>query len=215
MGRKATIDNFHNALISCSETNSAGYHLAGWSSSESQVARFNSLVRASQFKGGSVIDYGCGPGDLYAYLSSLGLPLEYRGLDHSEHMLTVARSRYGGQFEKIAFDAVCFGAADYVFASGVFQFVDLDKPQYHFELIAQLFASCKKALAVNLLSASRDDSNKVINELYLNPEAVVAFAKSKTKFWCIDHSYHQGGGDMTLALFNRDSDLTWRRPNLA
>ncbi len=62
------------------------------------LAGFAELVTAGG-AGGEVADLGCGPGEVTAYLASLGLPVF--GLDLSESMLAIARREHPGlRFEQ-------------------------------------------------------------------------------------------------------------------
>jgi SAM-dependent methyltransferase len=213
MDRFSAIQDFHNRLLDSPEDQIKGYRVAGWSSADSQEARFETLVRLSKFKGGSVLDYGCGLGDLYSYLAGLKIEFIYRGLDWSSSMIEIARSRHKGKFEVINFDETTFEVTDYVFASGIFQYKDSSEPEYHFRLLSELFAKTRVCLCINFLSSLRDDQNKTINELYLDPEEVIAFAKTQTHFFAIDHSYHPGAGDMTLALHKHNLIKSWTKPS--
>lgn len=159
-----------------------------------------------------MVDYGCGGGDLFSFLSDYGEKFSYLGLDQSATMIDFAKSRYQADFMKINFDEVAFDAADYVYASGIFQFADLDEPNYFERMVRDLYAKCKKAVGVNFLSELRSESEKIPSELYLNPEQLVQLARSVTSDWALDHSYHPGSGDVTLALFRKQDSAIWHRP---
>ena len=212
MNRKQMIDRFHERLISA-RPEAEGYYHSGWSSRESQTARFAALLQASKFAGGSVVDYGCGTGDLYGYLAASGLPFEYRGYDQNVDMLTIAKRRYGEAFfSEITIDATDFESADYVFASGIFQFRDAGDPLYFQPLARNLFTLSCKALAVTLLSSERDEGNKADDELYFAPNEAIRLAEALSNFWALDHSYHIGNGDMTMGIHKRNVATKWRRP---
>ncbi len=101
----------------------------------------------------------------------------------------------------------------YVFASGVFQFCGNEDDKYVEPLLLNLFSRCKKALAVNVLSSMRSESEKTTRELYVSPSRAVAIATSLTEFWSLDHSYHPGAGDMTIAMHKKESVAQWKRPS--
>lgn len=205
--RRVEIDAYHNNV----QHHDEGFHASGWGSTESQHARFKALLDLSGFQGGSVIDYGCGTGDLFKYIRDLELEADYRGFDQNRQMLALARDRHQGQFSKIKIDAPTRMRADYVFASGIFQFQDTDNPEYYRALLAMLFASADRCLAVNFLSNQRSESEKDAKELYLTPRDVAGLASELSKFWRIDHSYHLGGGDVTISIF-KDRGNEWNRP---
>lgn len=212
MTREFNITTFHNALINERRDDLDGWHLAGWSSFQSQQERFKTLVRNLHYKGGSVIDFGCGTGELYLFLKKLGLPFNYIGLDCNPEMLKIARSRYGDRFQLIKMDDVPFENVDYVFLSGVFQFLDVQSPNYHLTLCQKVFSKCKLGMAVNFLSIMRKESAKIQSELYVDPIDIISFAKKNSHFWSLDHSYHTIGGDMTLTLLHQNLDEKWERP---
>src|SRR5690349_5346492 len=97
--RAVKVAEFHNKLLALHVAGPLpGFRLCGWSSASSQRARFDSLIRSSRFSGGSVVDYGCGTGDLYQFLSETGLRFSYIGLDVNPGMLAIARKKHGDYF---------------------------------------------------------------------------------------------------------------------
>lgn len=208
--RREKINAFHNQLLY--NQDSPGYYLSGWSSLSSQAARFAALVRASWFTGGSVVDFGCGTGDLYSYLCSLPYDFSYIGVDQNQNMLDVARGRYDADFRLVEIDDTDFPESDYVFSSGVFQFRDLSYEYYYIDLIRSLFKKSKKSTTLNLLSALREDCSKVDDELYFSPSEALNVAVSVSPFFVLDHSYHIGSGDMTIALHRNEIRSDWIRP---
>jgi SAM-dependent methyltransferase len=203
-GRIGAVLSFHDDLLADAESLDQ-HELNGWGTLEGQTARFNALIRAANYRGGSVVDFGCGTGALLPYLESLGYPFTYLGLDMNPAMLpttlpaTLSAPRSGG-FRVIAADTVDFPPADHVFASGIFQFADRADPFYYRRLAGQLFGRCRVALSVNFLSALRDRSAKDPEELYLLPAEAVGLASSLSGRWLLDHSYHPDRGDMTLSI---------------
>lgn len=189
MTRIGAITAFHRQLAADGEGPD------GWGSVEGRTARFDALVRAANYRGGSVVDYGCGTGALRAHLAALGYPFTYLGLD-----MNPAALPHGAQFRPIEPDAVDFPEVDYVFASGVFQFADGDDPHYYRRLVGSFFRRCRVAVAVNFLSALRDDAARDPEELYLSPADAVDLATSLCGRWVLDHSYHPDRGDLTLGI---------------
>lgn len=211
--RADLINRFHETLLSAPSTGEVPhYRLCGWSSAASQRARFDALLSSSRFQGGSVVDYGCGTGDLYESLSRSGHKFTYTGLDQSAHMVMRARQTYGDHFAVVGLDEVRFAEADYVFASGIFQFYDVQQPTYHEPLLRALFERCKIGLAANFLSALRPDSEKDPKELYMSPGDIATLASSLSGKWVLDHSYHAGNGDMTVGIIQDHTVTSWKRP---
>jgi cyclopropane fatty-acyl-phospholipid synthase-like methyltransferase len=186
--------------------------ICGWSGMESQEARFSALMRTLKYNGGSIIDFGCGTGDLYAFIVRNYGQVQYTGMDCNERMLDIARETHNAEFIQCSFDEINLKQAEFVVASGVFQFKDASNPNYYVQLVKGLFSKSHNALAVNFLSAKRSESEKNDYELYLEPSQVVHLAESISPMWAIDHSYHLGFGDVTMALFHADTNQVWKRP---
>jgi SAM-dependent methyltransferase len=191
--RIAAITAFHDQLAA--DARPEGYWLDGWGSADGQRARFDALLRSANYRGGSVVDFGCGTGALREHLAGLGYPFTYLGLDMNADLLPVTN-----EFRLIDFDSVDFPPADYVFASGIFQFADDADPLYYRRLVGSLFERCGIALSVNFLSALRDEAEKDPEELYLTPGEAADLAASLSGRWVLDHSYHPARGDLTLSV---------------
>ena len=71
------------------------YKTAGWGSTEDQCLRFEILFRDVDARGKSIIDVGCGLGDLISFLDSkTGGDYDYLGIDISESLLEDARKKF-------------------------------------------------------------------------------------------------------------------------
>ena len=63
---KATIIHYHRHLLEKHSVN--GVKSLGWKNDESQIKRFEAFTKVGNLEGSSVLDLGCGIGDLKAYL---------------------------------------------------------------------------------------------------------------------------------------------------
>ncbi|MEW4562464.1 class I SAM-dependent methyltransferase [Bremerella sp. JC770] len=95
----------------------------GWGENGRQDLRFSVLSEPAIAMGNpSVLDVGCGFGDLYHYLKRRGWEGNYVGVDIVEQLLTVARQRHP-EVEFIERDITAEGAElgtfDFVIASGI------------------------------------------------------------------------------------------------
>ena len=62
---------------------------SGWSSVESQYLRFDYLCRDFDLNGKSILDVGCGKGDLVIYLKDKGINFsQYTGIDIAHKMIS-------------------------------------------------------------------------------------------------------------------------------
>lgn len=207
------IQEFHKDSLNRYWDKSVSSHIVcGWSTKESQEARFSALMRTLKYNGGSIVDFGCGTGDLYEFIVRNYGQVQYTGVDSNEGMLKIARQSHNAEFIQCSFDEINFKQTEFVVASGVFQFQDVSNPNYYEQLVKNLFSKSLKALSVNFLSATRRESEKSDCELYLKPSQVVQLAESISPMWAIDHSYHLGFGDVTMALFHINKNQHWTRP---
>jgi 2-polyprenyl-3-methyl-5-hydroxy-6-metoxy-1,4-benzoquinol methylase len=213
--RTSLVLDFHDRLIDKYGVAGDSWAIAGWSSLETQRSRFEHLLRASSFRGGTVLDWGCGPGDLYAYLLEKNRPFEYEGIDINPRMIRIATHRHGGHFTQIPSTHCLRQDYDYIFASGIFQFVDEKNPTYFVKQLSEMVKHARAAVAVNFLSDYRDDAQKAESELYLDPKSVITTLSSLSSRWVIDHSYHPGSGDFTVALIVEPTKHVWKRPDFS
>jgi len=127
----------------------------GWRDDNSQLLRFDALAGIGDMSGCSVLDAGCGYGDLCSYLNDKYPNINYTGIDQMEDYLSIAVQRYGHlpstTFLYGDFTSIKLPQADYVFASGSLNYFN-NEPGFIFRIIHKLFSACNVALGFNLLS---------------------------------------------------------------
>lgn len=101
------------------------YEIYDWESQEAQEGRFSVLVDYLPHEGISILDVGCGMGDLHGYLSTHGVTAEYTGVDISGKLIEEG-TRKCPDLELVATDIFSNDTAingrlfDVVYCSGVF-----------------------------------------------------------------------------------------------
>ena len=130
-----------------------GPKAVSWGSHASQQVRFEVLAEIGNMKGASVLDFGCGLGDLYPYLKSLGIK-SYVGYDINKDMILAAGKKHKTNFTTI-FPRKRF---DWVLASGVFNIPIQNWLFETYYLVLKMYFLCKKGVAVNFLSNVARDS---------------------------------------------------------
>ena len=189
------------------------WYTNGWGSLESQRTRYEVISQLIPKTPVKILDAGCGTGDLHGFLKEKKLPHSYVGIDLLPEMIQFAKQKFpdvtfivGDIFE---FDARPL-APDFVVASGLLQFRDPEDENYYKSAIKYLWDIPKSGLVMNILSPLRDSENKIPEELYLSPVYTLEFLLSLSKFVVLDHSYHPGMGDFTIAVYKR-SPIPWKR----
>jgi ubiquinone/menaquinone biosynthesis C-methylase UbiE len=135
-------------------------HSVGWFSRETQIKRFEILceifgTREADLSGQTVLDLGCGLGDLYEFLQQNKLALDYTGIDVSKKMLRIAQKKY----PKVKFAQADFlsdnftDTYDYILCSGAFNLKMENGLTYLRSTIKKMINQAKKGVAFNLLSA--------------------------------------------------------------
>ncbi len=138
-----------------------GFDVADWATGASQRARFEVLVREVDLAGRSLLDVGCGIGDLWGFLAERGLGVDYTGVDLVEPMVGEARRRHppgpGGVPRFVCCDLFAgeapdaAGPFDVVFCSGTLN-LDLGNNRQFLPLaVARMLELARHLLVFNLL----------------------------------------------------------------
>tara|TARA_Y100001958_G_C21243317_1_gene572051 strand:+ start:629 stop:1267 length:639 start_codon:yes stop_codon:yes gene_type:complete len=120
-----------------------------------QDLRFKSLSK--YLKKGTLLDFGCGFGDLASFLKKEDLDITYNGCDVVEDFIEVARKKNPeGFFFNTEVDSKINEDYDYIISSGVFNFLytknSKDHEAFVFNTLDNLFSKTKKVLSVDFLS---------------------------------------------------------------
>jgi SAM-dependent methyltransferase len=131
----------------------------GWKAPHSQWDRFERILRAADFSHCSVLDVGCGRGDLKAFLDDAFPGVRYTGIDQMPEFIEDAVQRYAndgnaGRFLLGDFSHAELPAADYVIACGALGYRSAD-PQFHLRMIRKMHAAARRALIFDVLDVRR------------------------------------------------------------
>ncbi len=191
------IHRFHEARIHDFGEGTA--QALGWKNFHSQQARFAMLQGIGDMNNCSVLDVGCGHGDLRAYLGSQYPQLRYMGIDQMEEFLDIAIERYGHLPETAFFLGDCYTAElphmDYVLACGSLSYYN-SEPDFIFRVITKLFITCRIAFGFNLLS--RVEAPGGILMAY-NPLSIINHCSTLTSNVVLHEGYFDG--DFTVWMY--------------
>ena len=160
---KATILKFHKDRIE--EFGKGEVEALGWKAKENQLARFEVLAELTDFSGKSVLDIGCGHGDLFPFLLERFPTISYKGLDQMEDFLETASNRYiaypQARFLWGDFWQADLPPSDIVIACGALSYRHSD-PAFLHKMIKKLFSYAKEAFAFTLLSKVKDTEGLLV-----------------------------------------------------
>ncbi len=172
-----------------------GYSMGavGWGSPESQQIRFQVLTEIGMYPRASVVDIGCGMGDIYDYLDRhFHVRDGYLGIDITPRMVEAATARYPeGRFiaDDILNPRTSIPRADFVLASGIFALLKLDLEPHRImtDLIAAMFHLCKEGLAFNSLSSWTPHPEP--DKFFVDPEKALRICRGITPWVTLRHDY--------------------------
>lgn len=167
-----------------------------WNSTESQVLRFEQLLKVCNVdQSFSINDYGCGYGALLDYLTERGYSFEYRGFDVSKQMITEAiKRRDGGSDSDFFSDESLLTVADYTVASGIFnvklRVSDDDWKAYLIDTLQRIARLSRRGFAFNVLTSYSDRDRMRPDLYYADPAFLFDYCKTHfSKFVSLLHDY--------------------------
>jgi len=174
--RKRIIDRHRDALLRFGYSANALY----WSNREIQELRFQILLEIGIPSGSSVLDVGCGFGDLYGYMKRQAIETNYTGIDLSAELLAKGAELYPGA-NFFCGDLFDFKPAaesfDYVLLSGALNEVMDDNGEYAKRVITSMYQTCRKGLAFNLLNANEEWLAKSYDLQSFIPSEMLSFCQ--------------------------------------
>jgi len=155
------IDNekFYTAAIDKYAQAPKGVH---WNSLHSQQTRFKVLLSYIDVEGFSLVDVGCGFGDLYFYLQEGGINFcSYVGLDLCSSMVDIAKEKTGQQILECDACKDSLPRADYYICSGAMNILTRFDT---YLFIRNCYEASDKGFVFNLLMG--EDDSLVYNHFF-------------------------------------------------
>jgi len=167
------------------------FEIADWGDAASQRKRFEVLADNVDLAGTSLLDVGCGTGDLSAFLAQRRLDADYLGVDLLDKMIAEARRRHpAAAFECLdPFDPASLVGRRFnvVFASGVFNLDTGNSREFLPVGIDRLLGLADGTLVFNLLHARA--VTHFDHCVYYDPEHVTPILDSLGVDWRIIDDY--------------------------
>lgn len=164
------------------DLNDENYKILGWESREAQRLRFSILLQQVSLNGKSILDVGCGLGDLFFYCKEMGVDyFTYLGVDISKMIIDRAieleptlNVKYTDIFTDNQFRKE--ENFDVIFTSGIFNLKFGDNNQFFKDALAYFFDISNEYIVFNLLSNS--SLNKEDTYYYYDSAHVEEIVKS-------------------------------------
>lgn len=157
---KATILAFHRDRLQGDHLHALGYR-----ASESQLLRFQALLEWGEMSGCSVLDLGCGYGDLRPFLEQHYREFVYLGVDFLKEFIAAAQDRYGHlprtQFFQSDFLTAGLPEVDVVIACGSLNYRSANS-LHPWQTISRMWEVAQRGVVFNLLDAAHFESDEVL-----------------------------------------------------
>lgn len=170
---KQRIAKFYNDLLAQNGPNEP--RSLSWRDKQSQQLRMDVLSQIIDLNNKSILDVGCGFGDLYDYLKDRYQNFTYTGIDIVHENIEVAKQKYPNiEFIEADFNSYNGEKFDVVLASGALSFKVPDYKKVYFALISKMFETAKLAVGFNMLDA----------ELHSNDELFASYSLAEVNEFC-------------------------------
>jgi SAM-dependent methyltransferase len=167
----------------------------GWNK-DCQWVRFSAALEGlRQDDYSSVLDIGCGFGDLLGYLRSQGWNGRYTGLDLVDELIVEARKQHAGDrsAEFLCGDTSALNdshKSDMAVALGVFNHrLHQDNLQFARETIEKMWHSTTRVIVCDFLSVASDAEHRRGDLYYADPAKLYQFAAGYSRRIMIHHAY--------------------------
>jgi len=195
MGRHLK-DRDRDSIVALYETRfeEYGHHhkTVGWGSDADQLLRFEVLCRGLDLHGKSILDVGCGLGDMVPFLEEkTGGDFAYTGIDIAPALVQSAHDRFGKQNIRFLCTEMSKLPADeeydIVLLSGALSYRVEDNVKYAKSVMAELYDKSRETVAVNFLSSYVDYEAE--KNFHYSPEEIFSYSKELTRWVTLYHDY--------------------------
>lgn len=200
---KVRVQAFHRARFGNESLTELGFR-----NQDSQRKRFEAICRWGDMSNFTVMDLGCGYGDLKPFLDSQFSNITYLGIDFLKEFIAGAEARHGHlpntQFIQADFLTAGLPEVDVVIASGSLNY--RSENQLHpWQTISRMWQCARKGIAFNLLDADYFQSETILCGYDKNE--VEQFCRNLTSDIDIVTGYLSD--DFTVLMYNNNlnSDL--------
>ena len=177
-----------------------------WDDPQTQYFRFSQLVKSLDLDdpGKTLLDIGCGNGELYKFLNFSGFRGKYAGYDINEKLLAQARARFAGidvQNRDLMREEIG-QRFDYVVSSGLFNVDAGQSSAWVNDFLRKMYALCDGVMTFNMISTHVNFREEGM--FYMDPAEVLTFCiKHLAKRTTLEH--HNLPFNFTVTVFRNES----------
>jgi len=149
----------------------------GWDK-ERHFLRYQILLSEWNLKGASLLDVGCGFGDMYAFTVENNLQVAYTGVDINQDLIDAGKEKYPEAHLKAkdVINATTENEYDFVVSSGVHNLKLEDNWSFIKQTFDRFNALANKGFALNFISDKVDKEFKKDHIYYTSPEDILRLA---------------------------------------
>lgn len=183
-------------LLKHGEHSPAALH---WDSKERQLIRFYVLAMIADLNGHSVLDLGCGVGDMYKFFQEENINIRYIGWDIAPEMVKAATKK----FPEAVFDVKNILLEkklpffDYVLASGTMNIKISGHEEWLYIMVRKMFEIANIGVGFNLLNKQGTADNNTF--FASEPKKIEALCKKITKNVVLRQDYLPN--DFTIYMY--------------
>lgn len=168
-----------------------------WETKVNQVLRWNILCDIANFSNSNILDFGCGYGDLYDFLSQEFDNVEYTGLDINKQSISIAKQKRPQlKFVDLQIQETDL-SADWILASGTFGYAIPNYKKLYTQAIENLFWRSKKGISFNLLQS---EEKRFDEYAVFSMTEILSIAQNLTSKFNLRNDYLPN--DVTLHLYH-------------
>lgn len=142
---------------------------------ELPIDRYRELIKIDDLNLKSILDVGCGLGNMYEFIKTQGLVVDYTGIDLVKEFINEATKKYPEAkfLEANILEENLNKKYDYVLLQGVFNNKLTDGGIYLEHMITEAFKYCNYGMAFNFISTYTNF--KTDDMEYHSPERILKF----------------------------------------
>src|SRR3989344_7441211 len=193
----ASTESYPDALKKYGESPKALH----WTNYRSTAVRFRELVADLDVEGKTILDAGCGMGDLLPFIYARSTNFTYLGVDVTPEFISIAKKRYEGEnfkvFDPFTKNSRELGNFDIVLSGGVMNANIPNWLEKRQQMIATLFDRTTEVLAFNMAGGLGPipHSKKIA---YANAQDILDFCHTLSQRVIFRSDYHPK--DFTIVM---------------